>query len=95
MFDIECPYCGKELDIDHDGGYGYAEDQIHRQECLHCEKYFVYTTQVSFNYNAKRAECLNDGNHKFEKINSFSLEFSRYKCADCGEQKPSRGLPER
>lgn len=24
--DIECPYCEKEFDINHDDGFGYQED---------------------------------------------------------------------
>lgn len=28
-FDVECPYCGKGLDIDHEDGYGYEEGVTH------------------------------------------------------------------
>ena len=48
MNDVKCPYCDMELEIDHDDGYGYEEDQIHNQECKFCGKAFVYTTSVCF-----------------------------------------------
>jgi glutaredoxin len=32
-YDIECPYCEKQQEIDHDDGYGYDEDQAHKQTC--------------------------------------------------------------
>ena len=36
--DVECPYCGAELEINHDDGYGYEEDGIYEQECRESEK---------------------------------------------------------
>ena len=27
MYDVECPYCGAEIEINHDDGYGYEEDE--------------------------------------------------------------------
>jgi len=31
MSDVECPYCGADVEINHDDGYGYTEDCLHEQ----------------------------------------------------------------
>ena len=30
---VECPYCGADVEINHDDGYGLEEDLIFKQEC--------------------------------------------------------------
>ena len=88
MFDIECPYCGAEQEIDHEDGYGYEEGEKHQQECDECEKIFVYTTTVSFDHDAEEAPCLNGGEHRLEKIYGAPAAFFKYKkrCAHCDEE---------
>ena len=44
--DTECPYCGGEIEINHDDGY--EEDELHEQKCEHCLKMFGYETSVIF-----------------------------------------------
>lgn len=87
MTDVECPYCGAELDINHDDGYGYSESDIHQQQCGKCEKYFTYTTSISFYYDVEKADCLNDGEHEYKKIHTYPHEFSKLRCTICGEEK--------
>ena len=82
MPDIKCPYCQEELYINHDDGYGYEEDETFQQTCKHCDKTFAYTTTICFYYDAERADCLNDGEHQFEKALYNSLH-----CKVCGEVK--------
>lgn len=65
MDTVECPYCGKESEINHEDGYGYREDMTYNQECEHCEKTFIYTTSISYYYEADKAPCLNGGEHKW------------------------------
>jgi len=50
--DIECPYCGSSQEINHDDGYGYEEDEEFEQECSDCDKKFIFTTSISFNYES-------------------------------------------
>jgi len=83
MPDIKCPYCQAELYINHDDGYGYDDDGTYQQTCKHCDKTFVYTTTICFYYDAEKADCLNDGEHQFEKT-----RYSRLRCKMCGEEKP-------
>ncbi len=62
MTDISCPYCNAEQEICHDEGYGYEEDVTHEQECDQCERYFNFTTSVSYYYEAS---CR--GDHEMSK----------------------------
>lgn len=73
MSDIECPECGYGQQIDHDDGYGYEEGVLHEQECPECEKTFVFTTSISFYYEAHKAPCLNGASHRTEvKFSDYS-----------------------
>jgi len=90
MNDIECPYCGKEQEINHDDGYGYEEDSVHEQECGDCDKAFVFTTSILFSYKAAKADCLNGKDHKYKATHTFPKKFTRMQCVDCNhERKPT------
>lgn len=75
MSDVKCPYCGHEQEINHDDGYGYEEGETHEQQCFECEKYFDFTTSISFSYNVY---CDED---------SHNMEYSGYQdlwqCTKC------------
>lgn len=77
MTDVQCPYCGEEQEIDHDGGYGYDEGIFYDQECFGCQKVFAFETIVHYSYKARKADCLNGGDHQWE----FDYGF----CVACGE----------
>jgi hypothetical protein len=85
--DIECPYCGADLEINHDD-YGYEEGQTHQQTCGACDKTFTYTTAIYFRYHASKADCLNDGEHQYEKTKTYPPEFARLRCKTCDHEKP-------
>jgi len=90
MSDIRCPYCEELQDIDHDGSYGYEENQIHQQQCIECDKYFVYTTSIHFYYDVEKADCLNGGEHKYRKTRQYVEPYdhlNRLVCEDCGNEK--------
>lgn len=84
----ECPYCGSDVEINHDDGYGYDEDQIHNQGCRACGKTFVYTTSIDVSHELSQADCLNGGEHMWEKTKTYPPEFARMRCTVCGEEKP-------
>lgn len=88
MSDINCPYCDAEIEINHDDGAGYAEDEIHEQRCDECDKMFVFTTSIHFSYSPSKADCLNDGEHRYKRTTTFPPEFARMRCEDCGDEKP-------
>lgn len=86
-FDIECPYCGKGLNIDHEDGYGYEEGVTHTQYCHHCDKEFVYTTSISYYYEVDKADCLNGGEHIWELTPTFPKYYADMQCKCCGERR--------
>lgn len=86
--DVECPYCREYVEINHDDGYGYNEDDLHQQECVSCEKTFTYTTTIHFSYSTNKADCLNYGEHQYEKTKTFPTRYARMRCTACGDEKP-------
>lgn len=90
MKDIQCPYCEEEQDINHDDGQGYAESEAHTQQCKYCEKTFVYYTSIHFSYEAKKADCLNDGEHDYKPSSTYPTYFTKMQCSMCDhERKPT------
>lgn len=90
MSDFNCPYCGAPFSVCNDDGHGYAEDVCHQDQCLSCEKHFVFTTAISFHYTPHKAECLNDGEHDWAPVLTTPVEFSTMRCRACDEtRKPN------
>ena len=90
MSDINCPYCDCVLDIDHDDGKGYAEDRLHEQQCRECDKYFVFSTVISYDYYPEKADCLNGGEHLFKNVIHYPAIFPEWvRCETC--EKEIRG----
>lgn len=87
MKDVECPYCGKPVEINHEDGYGYSEDDIYNQRCLECGKTFSYTTHVSYSYDVNKADCLNGGEHKYKPTVTFPKIFTQMECEACGDRR--------
>ena len=87
--DAECPYCGAEIEINHDDGYGYEESETHQQECSECCKIFAYTTEISFHYSVLKADCLNGAEHPWKPIVGCPEEYfrGRQRCINCGEER--------
>jgi hypothetical protein len=65
MYDLECPYCEAELEVSHDDGFGFEEDEKHEMQCKRCEKNFTFQTSIHYDYDAEKADCLNGGPHRF------------------------------
>jgi len=85
--DVECPYCGKWQDINHNDGFGYEEDVLHEQECQFCDKTFVFLTVVTYSYEATKADCLNGSEHNFMPTTTIPKEFTKMQCPDCGQTR--------
>lgn len=84
MYDVECPYCDKEINIEHEGEY----EVLCEYQCPHCEKYFVYTASLHVHYSAEKADCLNGAPHQYQKTVTYPPEFARLRCTMCGDEKP-------
>jgi hypothetical protein len=87
MEDVDCPYCGKEQEINHDDGYGYEEGKIHSQHCSDCGKTFAYTTSISFYYEADKAPCMNEEPHNYEPTITHPKCFTKMRCVHCDEER--------
>jgi len=85
--DIECPYCGEGQVINHDDGQGYEEDMLHEQECKECGKTFVFTSSLTYFYEAQRADCLNGAEHDFKLTTTNPREFSKMRCSMCEKER--------
>ena len=85
--DLDCPYCGRGQNVNHDDGQGYAEDEIHQMSCEYCDKYFVYTTYISFNYTPAKADCLNGKKHKWKAQCCYPKIHTKMECEMCGETR--------
>lgn len=82
-----CPYCNAEIEINHDDGYGYDEDDIYEQQCGKCEKYFAYRTTISISHETFKADCLNGAKHKYQPTVTFPKQLTKMRCEVCGEER--------
>lgn len=85
MEDLECPYCRAEQEPEHEFIHEVDQDKLYQQECESCSKTFTYTTTVVLLHSERKADCLNDGEHRWEKVVSHpNLYPHRRRCEDCG-----------
>lgn len=94
MSDVNCPYCNKEIEICHDDGHGLDEDKTHQDQCPHCEKHFVFTTSISIDHYAEKADCLNGADHQWEPARMYPQVWLYDRCKVCGDETPKRINPE-
>lgn len=87
MKDINCPYCEAGQDICHDDGFGREEGVKHEMQCDECEKYFTFTTSISFDYEAEKADCLNGSDHDFKPTMTHPREYTKMECTMCEESR--------
>lgn len=90
--DVQCPYCGHEQDINHDDGYGYEQDRKHEQDCRSCEKTFIYTTMISFDYEVEKADCLNGSEHNWTPTKTYPRECTLMICSICDTERPPTNM---
>jgi hypothetical protein len=89
MNDVNCPYCLHPQDINHDDGYGYHEGVKHQQQCVKCNKTFVFETSISFYYEVEKADCLNGGEHDWKLQKIFPERYADMECTSCGKMRPA------
>lgn len=81
-----CPYCNKEIEEP------YVEepsvDETYKHECEECGKNFVFTLDFSIDYDEKKADCLNGGEHDWKPICGYPEEFYKNKrrCSMCDKE---------
>lgn len=60
--EIVCPYCGYELSDSFEYDF---EDTGGNMECPNCDKSFLVDVHRQTNYSTAKADCLNDGCHRW------------------------------
>ena len=88
MKDIKCPYCEHEFDICKDDGFGYDESETFHQACPSCEKMFVFTSRLSWEYYPEKADCLNGAPHDMQRTKTYPPQYARMRCKACGHEAP-------
>lgn len=84
--DFECPYCKHPIEVCHDDGFGYEEDQKHEMQCPECEKYFVFDTTITISHDAYAAECLNGADHQYSETRAFPKRYRVMRCDICDHE---------
>lgn len=86
MNELECPYCGKELEDPDDC---YSPDRIYEWECPYCEMNFVFTVEYWPSYDSEKADCLNGGKHNWKNIIGYPKEYfeNKRRCSVCSNEK--------
>lgn len=81
-----CPYCNKECEADWEAR---IIDTVYEHECEHCEKSFVFTIDYDIRYDTNKADCLNGGEHNYEKICACPKELfeNKRRCSICDKEK--------
>lgn len=82
MDTVDCPYCGQENEINHDDGAHYDEEHAESMECEHCDKKFLVDATISWYFEGREADCLNDGEHKWKDLISTHPVGREY-CTHC------------
>lgn len=85
--DVECPYCEKQQEINHDDGYGYDESELYQQTCEFCDKIFTFTTSIHFSHYAEKADCLNGGECVYQRVATAPIEYTTMRCTMCDERR--------
>ncbi len=87
MNNLYCPYCdndcGDFIDDCREPDVGYEH------QCPNCDKNFTFTICYYPTFSSEKADCLNGGKHKWEKICGAPAEFfkDKYRCEMCDERK--------
>jgi len=83
--EVECPYCKVYVEINPDEHY----KKIQAYECPECEKNFEVLAETHISYSScGMADCLNGGEHKWERIirSPFIRFKGKYRCKDCSAE---------
>lgn len=86
MNDMECPYCGAGVTIEH-SDYDIEDGSSHETECRECGKAFVFTVRISVNYTPQKADCLNGSPHNYRFSICAPAEYSTMQCTMCGDRR--------
>ena len=84
---VECPYCKEDVELNHDDGAHYNENEMEQERCEGCDKYFMVSGSVSWDYEGYKADCQNGTEHDYKITNTFPIKYSRMCCSMCEEER--------
>ena len=84
MAEIECPYCKHVYELCTDDGHGVETNTTHHEQCVLCNKWFTFQTEITYSHSSSIADCLNDAKHtlKFTQSN-FVGNNLLFRCTTC------------
>ena len=90
MYEVECPYCNKEVEIEADY-INFDQESINEIDCPKCECTFVATTYIDVNLcQPRKAPCLNGDPHNYRKVSRYPLVIGgnvNVRCIWCSKEK--------
>ena len=82
--EVKCPYCGYEFEPE---SY-YGDDESENiEECPNCEHYFVCQQEISVDFYAEKADCLNGGEHDWKPIATCPKCDTKMRCTKCHQER--------
>jgi len=79
-----CPYCDKKMDDDPEDCY--EPNECYEWECLNCGKLFVFYVEYERIYREIKADCLNGGEHDYQRTCTYPPEFAKARCTICQKE---------
>ena len=94
MAKIECPYCAHVYELCTDDGRMSDTDVTHQEQCVNCQKWFTFQTEITYSHYCSTADCLNGDKHvlKFENTN-FTSETLLFHCKTCDNRFDTENVP--
>lgn len=85
MSEVSCPYCEKKSEVKV-SAFKYPKGPFYfdscEQLCEHCNKNFM----CNFLFEGSQVQCLNGGEHNYERSKPERIEFTKMICA-CGKSR--------
>ena len=86
-WELKCPYCGKEIDLDFTDDWGYIQDEeLFQKECPECGKVLNVYPHITVDFDVDECKCQGE-NHVWELTKTDPLCCARMYCVHCGEER--------
>ena len=84
-WELKCPYCGKEIDLDFTDHNLYDEETF-QMECPECEMIINVTPSVSIDIKLDKCDCQLE-NHEWQPSITNPRCMTEMVCKHCGERR--------
>lgn len=84
---LECPYCGKEIDLDFTDDWDYIYDEeLFQKECPECGMVLNVRPHANIDFELEKCECQGE-NHVWKLIDAKPKCCAKMYCVHCGEER--------